>query len=86
MTDRYADFQTGFDAPATHGFPIVPGDTDLTETTRAIYVGLGGDIVATLASGATVSFRNVATSSVLPLRVKRITALGTTAANLVGLV
>jgi hypothetical protein len=87
MTDRFADSTSGLDAPASHGFSVTPDDAaDLAETTRALYVGTTGDIAVVLASGAMLSFGNVASGSVLPLRTKRVMATGTTAAGIVGLV
>jgi hypothetical protein len=86
MTDRFADFQPSLSGPASTGFAIVPGnDTDLPEATRALYVGSGGDLAVTMLSGATVVFTNVAGGSLLPLRVVRVRATGTTAGAIVGL-
>jgi hypothetical protein len=87
MTDRFADTFSGLDAPASHGFAITPDDdTDLDETTRALYVGGGGDITLTLASGAALNFTNVVSGTILPLRSVRVQATGTTATGIVGLV
>jgi hypothetical protein len=87
MTDRYSSYAKSLSSPADHGFSINPSDTlDLAEATRAIYVGTGGDIVATLNSGADITLSNVPTGSVLPIRCSRVKATNTTAANLVGLV
>ncbi|MET3925014.1 hypothetical protein [Devosia sp. 2618] len=87
MQDRFQSTAAGFDAPASHAFPIAPSDaTDLSETTRAIYCGAGGDIAATLTSGATVIFIGLATGQVLPIRATRVLATGTTATNMIGLV
>lgn len=46
--------------------------------TDAVYVGGAGVVVAVFQDGSTLSFTTVA-GSVLPLRVKRINATGTTA-------
>lgn len=87
MPDRFADHARGLDAPADHAFAITPSDgTDLSEITRALYVGTGGDLSLITASGATVSLPNVQSGSVLPLRCRRVRATGTSATGLVGLV
>jgi hypothetical protein len=87
MTDRYSSHAKSLSSPADHGFSISPSDTvDLAETTRALYVGTGGNIAATLRSGADITLANVPTGSVLPIRFQRIKATNTTATNLVGLV
>lgn len=86
MTDRFADFQPSLSGPASTGFAIVPdNDVDLPEATRALYVGSGGDLAVTMLSGATVVFTSVAGGSLLPLRVVRVRATGTTAGAIVGL-
>ena len=87
MQDRYASRAAGSDGPATHGFAIAPDDgADLAETTRAIYVGSAGNLVAVLASGAELTFASVPSGTVLPVRAARIRATGTSASGLIGLV
>ena len=87
MPDRFSQNAASLLAPATHGFSIVPSDSaDLAETTRAVYCGVGGDVVATLQSGATVLFTNVTAGALLPIRLTKVAATGTTATGLVGLV
>ncbi|WP_417310546.1 spike base protein, RCAP_Rcc01079 family [Devosia sp.] len=87
MQDRYSSRAAGSDGPATHGFAITPDDgSDLAETTRAIYVGTAGDLVAVLTSGAELTFASVPSGSVLPVRADRIRATATSAGDLIGLV
>lgn len=87
MPDRYASFTPGLESPATHGFSVSPNDSaDLPETTRALFVGNDGAVSLVLASGASVVLAGVAGGAVLPLRVKRVLATGTTAGAIVGLV
>jgi hypothetical protein len=73
--------------PLRNSFAITPDDdTDLTILTRAIYVGVGGNVTARLADDvAEVEFVGVAAGDILPLRVKRLMATGTTATDIVGL-
>ena len=86
MPDRYADHAGSLEAPAETGFPITPNDTtDLSETTRAVYVGNGGSVVAVLASGVELTLAGLQTGSIIPIRVRRIKATGTSATALVGL-
>ncbi|WP_375450511.1 hypothetical protein [uncultured Devosia sp.] len=86
MPDRYADYASSLESPAAHAFAVTPHDTNpLPEPTRALYVGIGGSVAAVLVSGADVLFTNVADGSILPLRVTRIKATGTTATAILGL-
>ena len=87
MPDRFASHSSGLASPARDGFAITPSDdTDLAETVRALYVGVGGDLCLVLAGGAELVFANVAAGAVLPLRAARVKASGTTADALVGLI
>lgn len=87
MQDRYDGHASSFDGPANHGFAVTPNDaTDLSEVTRALYVGGGGALVVVLHSGAELVLQNVGAGTLLPLRVRRVKATGSTAAGVVGLV
>jgi len=74
-------------APAEFCFSITPDDqAELPRATKAIYVGQGGDITLRSMRGVTdVTFTNVASGSILDVRVRAIRATGTTATDLVGL-
>lgn len=86
MTDRFADFQPSLSGPASTGFAVVPDDAaDLPEATRALYVGIGGDLAVTMLSGAELVLTGLADGSLLPLRVIRVRATGTSAGAIVGL-
>jgi hypothetical protein len=72
-------------APAAGAFAITTSDTGNFYAT-ALYVGTGGDVkVDTEADDSAVTFTGVPSGSVLPVRVKRVYATGTTASNIVGL-
>lgn len=87
MTDRFSNVQPSLAGPAFSGFSIIPGDNlDLPETTRAVYVGQGGDLAVVMVSGASLVLADVPAGSLLPLRVSRVLATGTTADFLTGLV
>lgn len=87
MADFFATHSSALDSPATRAFAVVPDDNnDLAVSTRALYTGRGGTVVVILLDDATeVSFTSLPAGSILPLRVRRIKATGTTATDLVGL-
>ena len=86
MHDDFANSSVGLTSPAVAGEAIVPSDSsDLIHATRALYVGQSGDIVAQLVSGDVVTFVNMQSGVIFPLRLSRILATGTTATDLVGL-
>lgn len=86
MSEKYEGRAENIAGPARRGFAITPSDTvDLTAETRAIYVGAAGDLGLILSSGDEIGLVGVAGGTVLPVRVRRVKATGTTAANLVGL-
>ena len=68
-------------------FSVAPSnDADLASITTALYIGFTGNI-SLICSGDTVPvlFSNVPGGSFLPLKVKRVTASGTTASGIVGI-
>ena len=85
-TDNFLLNSKGLASPYTQAVAIVPHNTtELGYITRAIYVGVGGDIVLITADDDTVTFTGVVTGTVLPIRVKVVKATGTTATNLVAM-
>lgn len=87
MPDRFQYSTPSLSGPAAHAFAVTPNDSgDLSETTRALYVGTAGSVAAVMASGASVSFDTIASGTVLPVRVTRVLATGTTASAILGLV
>lgn len=84
-TDNFSSHSKGLEAPADKAEAITPNDgADLAYTTRGIYVGGAGNIVATV-GGTDVTFTAAQAGTVLPIRATRIKATGTTATALVGL-
>ena len=84
--DKFARFPSTTTGPASDSFTIVPSDTvDFDWMARTIYVGTGGDVTAVMLSGKVQLFKNVPSGGLLPIRVSRINATGTTATDMVGL-
>ena len=87
MPDRFANTQPSLSGPAASGFAVSPNDaSDLPETTRALYVGIGGNMAVRMLSGETLTLSNLSAGSLLPLRVTRVMSSGTTASAIIGLV
>lgn len=83
MVDIFEDRSGGLESPAYRAFPVTPSDsTDLAMASRALYLGTGGDLRVTMASGDAVTFRNAA-PGILPVRAERVHATGTTATDIV---
>ncbi len=74
-------------SPARSAFAIAPNNSsDLATATKAFYVGTGGDIILrAIGDEADVTLRNVASGSVIAIRVRAVRATGTTASDIVGL-
>lgn len=86
MADLFASTTPSLTSPAIDGQPVVPSNTALlAQVSRAIYVGTAGDISAELASGTQVTFIAVPAGMILPLRLRKIRATGTSAQNIVAL-
>jgi hypothetical protein len=74
------------DSPAGDAFAITPHNTtELLATTRGIYIGGDGNITVLMGSGNVVLFTGLLAGTLLPIRVRRVNATGTTATDLVGL-
>lgn len=74
-------------APARYAAAVTPNDsTDLPYVTKALYIGGTGNIsIDTVGGDAAVSFVDVPTGAILPIRVSRVRNTGTTATNIVAL-
>ena len=66
------------------GAAVTPSDT-AAQTYAALYVGAGGNLSVEMESGATLTFVAVPTGAILPIRVRKVRATGTTATSIVGL-
>jgi hypothetical protein len=76
---------SGLIDPADSAFVITPSDTEnLEQVTRGLYVGVAGDVRAVTAAGNTITFTALAAGIVHPLRIRQVTASGTTAESILG--
>ena len=81
--DVFASHGASLESPLSHAVEVVPDDTgDLTHVSRALHLGMPGDLRVTMRSGQTATFRNLS-SGWHPLRVSRVHATGTTAIDIV---
>ena len=55
------------------------------QVTRALYVGGGGDVAVRMRGGEAAVFTGVPGGTLLPVRVSRVLASGTTASGILGL-
>lgn len=68
----------------TRAEAVTPHNTnELTNVSRAIYVGTGGNVVVVMQGGAEVTLAGVEASTWLPIRIKKVKLTGTTASNIV---
>ncbi len=81
FADQFAKTAGHDSAPAYDAVAITPGSPH--PQTRGIYVGADGDITCLMAGGSTITFTGVPGGTILPVRVKQVTA--STATDLVAL-
>ena len=61
-----------------------PSDSTTFTQHTALFVGVGGDVAAVPYNGQTaVTFKNIASGTFLPIRVKQVYSTGTTATDIV---
>lgn len=85
----WSNTSVGLESVPKRADVVVPHDTTVfTYACRALWVGVGGDVVAILnQDGADVArtFKNVPSGTLLPGVFHRVNATGTTATDMVGL-
>lgn len=85
MTDTFKTHSRGLTSPPEHAAAILPNDAlDLAVVPRALYVGVAGNVAVRMAGGGTVTLASVPAGTLLPIRVSRILATGTTAGGILG--
>lgn len=83
MSDQFELHVPELDDPSDNAAAVTPNDsTDLTNASRAIYVGTAGDVRVDMVTSGTVTFTNME-AGWHPIRCKRVYATGTTAAGIV---
>lgn len=63
---------------------VTPSDSTEIRNTRALYIGTGGDVVVTMATGGDATFKNVPEGTILPVQVIKVKS-ATTASDIVAL-
>jgi hypothetical protein len=87
MADNFNTMTAGLTAPAINASAVTPSDsTDLTDTSRGLYVGVSGDVKVTMAGGAAVTFVGLAAGVIHPIRASRVWSTGTTATSIIAIV
>ena len=72
--------------PAEDAGAVTPSDsTNLTSIARSLYVGTAGNVTLLTVGQNVVTFYNVQSGTILPVRVIRVNATSTTATNIVAL-
>ena len=86
MADDLYDGLDDIDAPANAAAAVTTSNTvDLTYTTRGLYIGVSGDVIVHMRGQSTSVTFTGAPVGILPIRVDRVLATGTTATNIVAL-
>lgn len=69
---------------AINAVVVVPNDASdlVTNPTKGLYLGTGGDVKVTLHGGNTVTFVGLSAGVIHPIAVKRVWATGTNASNI----
>lgn len=84
MADTFASSSQSLVSPAKNGQAVTPNDvTELTNVSRGIYVGIGGDLSVVMEGGQTITFPGVPGGSLLPIRANIVRSTGTTADSIV---
>lgn len=84
MADQHPNVE-GIDSPANDAAAVTPNDgADLAFDSRALVIGGAGTLSVVMAGGQTVPF-TVTAGQILPIRVRRVRATGTTATAIVAI-
>ena len=85
MADKYEHQAPGLNSPGIDAFAVSPSNgNDLPQVTRALYVGVAGDVRVELMSGTEATFPAMQAGVMYPLRVRKVFSTGTSAQGLVG--
>lgn len=89
ITDPFASHASDLTSPGRALVTITPSDAaELPTVVRAVWVGVGGDLVVVpIDGGGPFTIRNVPTGSLIDfVRIAAVRATGTTATSLIGVV
>ena len=85
MKNDFKNYAVSRDSHAVDAFIITVGD-QLVSVTRGLWIGKGGNLVATMEKGGDpITFKNIPSGCMLPFAVQAVEA-GTTCSDIVGLV
>lgn len=86
MADKFEIYTESLDGPATGIASVTPHDTnELAQASRAIFVGSAGDVAVEMIDGSSATLVGVVAGALLPIRVNKVLATGTTASDIVSL-
>lgn len=85
MPDKFKNANPELSSPASNAAAVTPHDTnELADFSRALWVGGAGNLVVVMVGdSASVTFTAVPAGTLLPFRVKKVLATGTTATSIV---
>lgn len=84
IEDNWSGVFSPIFGPATRATAVVPNNNDdLSHISSALYVGVAGNVTLITYNYETVTF--VAASGIIPIRVRRVLATGTTASGILAL-
>jgi hypothetical protein len=82
--DLQANYDKWLDYPAEEAESVTPdNDTDIIYVSRALYIGGSGNVRVQTKGGQDVTFLGVLAGTLIPIRISRVYAAGTTATNIV---
>jgi hypothetical protein len=84
MTDKFASKPVQLSTPIVSGeaVDISANDHTASQTSRALWVGTGGDVAVRTGDSTEITFKNVQDGTLLPVRVDVVLRTGTDASDL----
>lgn len=90
MADRFRTQSPTLESPAGYAFAVTKSDSTIfAQPTRSLYVGTGGNVKVMMFNktnaNTVLTFANVQSGTILPIRVQRVYSGNTTATSIIGL-
>ena len=86
IDDKFSERTVATSDPAYSARSLTPNDIlDLNIVSRALYVGGAGDLSGEMLGGQSVVFAGLTAGTIIPIRVRKVKASGTTATEIVAL-